>query len=246
MNNEFFDKIKWSKAIKKSGWYFLLAEEYQRLKRLKDEISKKDSESIKKVTYDFFETHLLAGDIALGDSGKDFDKERKPIDTIIIHHTHNLPGISIERLSAISLVRLYATFYADPYIEDDKEIKGEPIYSGHFKDGKQVFYPYHWVVRTNGKAERLLSDEEIGWHAGDWDINCRSVAIVLDNNYENSTPSDKELLSIANIVKKHYSFVPKEKIFGHREINTNTTCPSNEFLSGKEGSGWKQKILEII
>ena len=241
MSNKFFDEKEWEKAIKKPDWYFFIVKEYQRLKKLREEISAEDNKNIKKAIYNFFELHLFAEDIILGNIGKNFDKERKPIDTIVIHHTHNPSGMSPERLSAITLVRLYATFYANPYLEDDKEIKGKPIYSGHFRNGKQVFYPYHWIIRTGGKIERLLSDKEIGWHAGNWDINCRSVAIVLDNNYENSAPSDEELSSIIKIIKNNYDFVPKERIFGHREINSKTTCPGNLFIGE-----WKEKLLEML
>ncbi len=215
------------------------------MKQLRSEISAEENREIKKHVYDFFEKHLSTGDIALGDSGKDFDKERKSIDAIVIHHTHNSPGISPERLSAITLVRLYATFYTDPYLDEDRDIKGKPIYSGHFRNGKQVFYPYHWIVRTNGEVERLLSDDEIGWQAGNWDINCRSVAIVLDNNYEDSIPSDEEISSIVKIIEDNYSFVSKDRIFGHKEINKNTTCPSNLFLLGDK-KGWKEKIINRL
>lgn len=230
-----FDKKRWEEEIKKPDWYLFITKEYKRLKDLRNKISPEDNKNLKKDIYDFFEQHLIAGDIALGKTGKNFDEERKPIDTIVIHHTHNPPGMSAERLSAIILVRLYAFLYA-------KKMKGNPVYSGHFRNNKQVFYPYHWIIRTNGEIERLLLDEEIGWHAGDWDINTRSIAIVLDNNYEDSIPSDKELSSIVSIIKEHYENIQKERIFGHREINTKTTCPSNLFLS-ENNKGWKEKIL---
>jgi len=239
--NKYFDEQKWQEVIQKPDWYFFLAEEYKRLKKLREELSEEENKEVKKLVYDFFENNLSMGTIALGDTGKDFDKERKPIDTIVIHHTRNPPGMSPERLSAITLVRLYASFYANPYLDEDKDLQGKPIYSGHFRNGKQVFYPYHWIVRTDGKIEKLLSDEEIGWQAGNWDVNCRSVAIVLDNNYENTAPSDEELFSTASIIKEHYNNVPKERIFGHREINPKTTCPGNLFLDD-----WKQKIVDQI
>lgn len=236
--NKYFDEQKWNEVIQKLDWYFFLVEEYKRLKELRGELSAEENKEVKKLVYDFFEKNLSEGKIALGDTGKNFDRERKPIDTIVIHHTHNPPGMSPERLSAITLVRLYAPFYANPYLDEDKDIQGKSVYSGHFRSGKQVFYPYHWIVKTNGRVDRLLSDEEIGWQAGNWDINCRSVAIVLDNNYEDSTPSDAELASISEIIKEYYNCVPKERIFGHREINSKTTCPGNLFLGG-----WKQKLI---
>jgi N-acetyl-anhydromuramyl-L-alanine amidase AmpD len=146
----------------------------------------------------------------------------------------------------MELLRLYATFFANPTYEADKEIKGQPIFSGHFRDGKQVFYPYHWIVRKNGEVEPLLFDNEIGWHAGNWEVNCRSVAIVFDNNFENSTPSKIEIEFVAKLIKEKYPNVTKERIFGHREINTKTTCPSNLFLTEGDKKGWKEDLLNLI
>src|SRR5216684_6425187 len=109
---------------------------------------------------------------------------------IVIHHTSNPPGLSPDRLSAIGLVRLYGPYFANPKSERDRWLQGQPIFSGHMRQNKQVFWPYQWIVRREGRAQRLLYDSEIGWHAGDWDVNCRSVAIALDNDYEETMPSD--------------------------------------------------------
>ena len=107
-------------------------------------------------------------------------------------------------------------------------------------------------MRTDGAMERLLNDDEIGWQAGDWGVNCRSVAIVLDNDYENSSPSTKELEVVASIIKENYSFVPKENIIGHREVKRTarlskyTVCPSNLFLSKDGERGWKEELISMI
>ena len=191
----------------------------------------------------FFEKHLGAGNIGLGQSGKEWDLERKPIDTIVIHHTHNPPGMTRERLSVEELLRLYAPYYFAPYDERDKSEQGKPIYSGHFRDGKQVFWPYHWIIRANGVTERLLLDSEIGWHAGNWETNCKSIAIVFDNNYENQRPSDIELKSAAELIRKQYPQIKMGNIFGHREVNLKITCPSNLFLNTNSRKGWKDDLL---
>ena len=239
---DLFNTIEWKEKIKNPKWYLEIPVILKKVQQLKSE----DSEmykNLKNEIYNFFEEKLRDGSVTLGEKGKNFDFERKPIDTIVVHHTHNQPGITFERLSAMTLLRLYVMEFYNPTYEGDKGIKGKPIYSGHFRDGKQVFYPYHWIIRKSGKAERLLGDNEIGWHAGDWDINCRSISIVLDNNYEESEPPQNEMDSIAEIIRNTYPQVKKDRIFGHREINSNTTCPSNLFLGE---NGWKEKITEKI
>jgi N-acetyl-anhydromuramyl-L-alanine amidase AmpD len=125
-------------------------------------------------------------------------------------------------------------------------LRGEPIGSGHLRNGKQVFWPYHWIVRKDGRAERLLYDSEIGWHAGNWDINCRSVAIVLDNDYEESLPSRTELFAVASIVTRHYPGVSIGRVLGHQEVNPRTACPSKLFLDAAGRKGWKSELLDLI
>lgn len=251
MEEKCFYEKKWSELTKSPDWYFSIVPEWQKFKKLKDK-DRNLYKKCKEMVYDFFEENLVKGNIALAESGTNWDEERKPIDTIVIHHTEQEPGLSKDRLSAVTLIRLYATYYADPYDEKDKSVKGKPIWSNHIRDRKQVFWPYHWIVRTNGTVERLLNDDEIGWQAGNWDVNTRSVSIVLDNNYENSIPSKKELEAVANITKKNYGLVPKENIIGHREvkrstkISKSTTCPSNLFLSTSSYKGWKEDLLALL
>lgn len=251
MEEKCFDEKKWSKLIKSPDWYFFLTPEWAKFGELKT----KDKElyrECKKQAYDFFEENLVKGNVALAESGTDWDRERKPVDTVVIHHTEEKPGLGKDRLSAIVLIRLYATYYAEPYDDKDRSVKGKPIWSNHMRGGKQVFWPYHWIVRTDGSVERLLNDDEIGWQAGNWDTNCRSVAIVLDNNYESSEPSGVELEVVANIIKENYRFVAKENIIGHREVKRSTkvskttTCPSNLFLSTNSEKGWKEKLMTLI
>ena len=237
---KYFDEHRWSEAIKHEDWYLRLADDYKKLTKQAEESSKEISEEIKEEIYRFLENRLAKKEIALGKDGPNWDAERKQIDTIVIHHTKNPSGITWQRLSATHLIRLYAMYYSSP-TENEKHIKGQPIYSHHLRNGEQVFYVYHWLVRMNGEIERLLPDNETGWQAGNWEANCRSVAICLDNDFENSSPSKEVIATIAKIIKENYNHVEKERIFGHREINLKTTCPGNLFLEG-----WKKEILNLI
>ncbi len=239
--SKYFNEQEWLEATQHNDWYLRISDDYNRLMKQADESSKEISEEIKEGIYQFFENHLEKGDIALGKEGPNWDEERKPINTIVIHHTKNPPGITWQRLSAMQLIRLYATYYASPYYEKEKHIKGEAIFSNHFKNSHQVFYAYHWLVRMDGNTERLLNDNEIGWQAGNWEVNCRSVAICLDNDFENSSPSDSVILSVAKLIKEKYPQVKLENIVGHREVNLKSTCPGNEFLTD-----WKLKIINAL
>lgn len=96
-----------------------------------EESSKEISDEIKEEIYQFFENRLATKEIVLGNNGPNWDVERKPIDSIIIHHTKNQPGITWQRLSAMHLIRLYATYYSNP-VKNEKHIKGQPIFFTSF------------------------------------------------------------------------------------------------------------------
>jgi hypothetical protein len=235
----------WEELIKKPTWYLELVPEFKKWQSLHD----KDEdlyEKTKEEVYDFFEKHLIKYDIALAENGEDFDKDRKEIDTAIIHHTSNPSGMTKNRLSAIELVRLYAPYYFKPYTKGEDSLRGQPIWSNHLRNGKLVFWPYHWLIREDGSSERLLLDNEIGWHAGNWDVNTRSVGICLDGDYENGRPSDLMLNSLAKLIKENYPKILKEKVLGHSEVNEKTVCPSKIFLSTEGKKGWKEDLLKLL
>lgn len=226
------------------AWYLTIIPEIHEWTRSFEAQPTTVREQCKTALYDFFEERLSNSEISLGSAPGYFDRDRKAIDTIVLHHTSNPPGLSQERLSAIELIRLYAPYFLSPESEDSS-LKGKPVFSGHMRDGLQVFWPYHWIVRRNGKVERMLYDREIGWHAGNWDVNSRSIGIALDNDYERTIPSRTELLAIASLVKAKYGAVNKKRIFGHREITNKTICPSEFFLDGPQ-DGWKNVLLGLL
>jgi N-acetylmuramoyl-L-alanine amidase len=236
---------RWEPLLGNPQWYLTVVPELDTFRAAIQREGNDVQQECKRGIYEFFEAHLVQGDIALGTNRKNADAERKPIDTVVIHHTSNLPGLRPDRLSAIELLRLYAPYYFHPTQQEEQHLRGEAISSGHIRNGKQVFWPYHWIVRGDGTAERLLYDSEIGWHAGDWDVNCRSVAIALDNDYEHSSPSVTELRSVAAIIG-HYPGVPSAQIIGHREVNRKTACPSELFLNAPGQKGWKSQLLRLI
>lgn len=237
---QYFNEHIWSEALKNSDWYIRLADDYRRCMAITEKADPQTRAQVKEEIYGFFEDKLASGQVMLASKGPDWDKERSPVDTVVIHHTKNSSGMTWERLNAIHLVRLYAGYYLHPR-EHEKQMTGKPLWSGHFRGDQQVFYAYHWLVRRNGDTERLLADTEIGWHAGDWDVNRRSVAICLDDDLEGSEPSHAALVAIARLAREHYGNVSRANIYGHREINPNTACPGDLFLDG-----WKRDMLGLI
>ncbi len=190
-----------------------------------------------------FEQLLIEGAVRIGDPEIDdlenWDKERSSVDRIMIHHTHRSDGLSLSELNAMHLLRLYLPRYrrGDLMTDDGKH---QPIHSAHFDDnGKQVFYGYHWKVEQDGSSKQLLPDAALLWHAGKWEMNQRSVSIVIDDDLTDKDPTPESLETVATILSDHYRYVnlTPETLLGHHD-SFDTVCPGNTFESS-----WKQKLL---
>jgi len=236
--NLHFDKSYWLETLSHNDWYLRIEKELRETFFTIDHRPevKKYRHKVYELIADLLENHKLY----LAFNGPNLDIERKPIDTIIIHHTTEEPDIPLSKLSAIGLIRQYVLNYLDND-ERIKGLKGQPIWSGHFKNDEQVFFAYHWLVRPNGDYERLLEDEYIGWHAGEWDINLRSIGIALSGDYEHSIPPIKQIRAASDIIKTHYSDINRKNILGHLEVKESRTCPGDKFLSD-----WKGTLLNSL
>jgi N-acetylmuramoyl-L-alanine amidase len=230
-----FQRADWEEKLPYHDWYLRLEQE---LNQMVFPVTPKNAQRklFRSQVYELVEELVESGRIPLAEDGPNLDGERKAIDTVIIHHTDEEPDIRLGKLSAIGLVRQYAY----QYLQDDvlgRRVRGEAIWSGHFKEGAMAFFAYHWLIRPDGTAERLLEDGAIGWHAGNWEINTRSVGIALSGRYEETTPPMAQIEGVARLMRENYPQIARERVIGHREV-VETTCPGEQFLNG-----WKQALL---
>jgi N-acetylmuramoyl-L-alanine amidase len=241
----FFNETKWRTAITKHDWYIVLYPELKEMRRSWEvEPETQRTVDMKFEVRNFFETALRDGSLALATSGPNLDKERKAIDTIVIHHTSAKPGYRLSHMNAVQLLNVYVPYFNNPSesIPGEKRLKGEPLWSNHVRGGQPVFYLYHWLMRMDGSFERLLKDNELGWHAANWGINCRSVAICLDNDYDQRDPSPEVLQKLADFIRNKYPRISIDRIFGHGEVSVKgTTCPGKDFAGG-----WKKQLLAMV
>ena len=239
---KYIDEKFWNNALKKDNWYELIADDFKRIENIASKVSDYTKRKrIKREAYQLVEKAVKEGGIALAIDGPNLDEERKLIDTIVIHHTKNRPSMTLERLNAIQLIRIYGMYYANPTDPRESYFKGKPIWSGHFFKGEQVFWGYHWLIREDGLAEHILDDKYVGWHAGNWDVNTRSIGICIDDDLSEKEPNINVINSIADLIRLKYSHIDHQNIVGHLDININTDCPGHLFYED-----WRLKIIDRI
>jgi hypothetical protein len=234
-----FQRDYWESRLQHPDWYVRLEDELQQI-FFPLVHNQPQMKSFRHKVYDLIDELLQKNRLPLAQNGQNLDIERKAVDTIVIHHTEEDPAMRLGRLSAIGLVRQYAF----QYLANDMlgtQVRGKPIWSGHFRLGEMVFFTYHWLIRPDGKAERLLEDAYIGWHAGNWEINTRSIGIAFSGNYEEDTPPVSQIEAAAQVIKEHYPQVTQMHIKGHREVTQGISCPGAFFLST-----WKEILLQRV
>lgn len=238
----YIDEEFWWDALGKPDWYMYLLDDFRRLEDLaraeQDYVVRK---SIKRSAYQLVEKAYTTGHMPLANSGPNLDAERQTVDSIIIHHTSNPPGMSLSRLNAMHLLRIYGGYFVNPNHPSKEFTAGQPAWSGHFYKSKQVFWGYHWFVRANGKVEHILDDKYIGWQAGDWGVNTSSVAICIDDDLSVKSPDTRVIRAITGIIKKNYRHVQIDQILAHRDVNKKTNCPGDLYYSQ-----WRALLLDDI
>jgi len=243
---QFINQKYWEENLSRKDWYLRLAKDFKKY-IIKPEIDegqtsgnrRSDLRKIKREIYYIVNEFYKKNKLYLGKSGENWDKERKLIKYIVLHHTSSSQNIFLSMLSIIQMIRLYIGRYL---VKDMKpKVYGQPLWSNHFRRGKMVFFAYHWLIRSDGSAQRLLQDNQIGWHAGRWPINCASIAICFSGDYENKMPDKKMLDAAVKIIRENYPQVKKKNILGHGETRPKpTSCP------GKYLGHIKKYILERL
>ncbi|OGD09648.1 hypothetical protein A2397_03435 [Candidatus Amesbacteria bacterium RIFOXYB1_FULL_44_23] len=185
---------------------------------------------------------LKAGIIPLSpaDEFADFDSEREPISDIVIHHTEGRPQTTPDELNALGFIFQYTkNFLAGPIL--GKSVENKPVGSGHVINGRQVFYAYHYLVNCDGEVVRLLHDTHIGWHAGNWNVNKRSVGIALAGNFDDCPPPQSQLDAVIDLIRNQYPNIEPQRVYGHYQVNFSKTCPGITYANL-----WKKTLLERL
>ena len=97
-------------------------------------------------------------------------KVRRPITTVVVHHTAGSFTNDIEKLSG--------------WIDRNHHKRFRKM---NKSEGKYI--AYHFMVTPNGRVWKTRHPKHIGHHAGNWEVNKKSLAICLVGDFSNRRPS---------------------------------------------------------
>lgn len=136
-------------------------------------------------------------------------KMRLAIDTIIIHHSDTKRDWDLD--TALNCInnshknRLH------------KELNG----NGHY-------VAYHYLIAGGGKILYTRPEDEVGYHAGHWTTNRRSIGICFLGKFEEEKPNPQQLTAAKQLIKNINSRYKIVRMVGHRSIKP-TKCPGKNF-----------------
>lgn len=96
---------------------------------------------------------------------------------------------------------------------------------------------YHFVIGNgqgmpDGHVESTFrwKDQIHGAHSGNAAVNARGVGICLIGNFEKTSPTEKQIQSLKQLVaelsRRHH--IPEERLLGHSDVKS-TSCPGKNF-----------------
>ena len=229
----------WTTALKDPLWYLIIKEDLELLIYQTD-ISTPRLKWLRKQLFHTVQESLKYNRIPLAEEHESFkfDSEREPINTLIIHHTEGRPQVDLDELNTQGFLLQYTQDFLKGRPILGQSITDKPVGSGHYRNERQVFYAYHWIIKPNGEAVRLLEDKNIGWHAGNWEVNKRSMGVTLAGNFDNTPPPENQIEGLTKLIRDEYAFINPQKILGHYEINSRKTCPGITFTNS-----WREKVI---
>lgn len=102
------------------------------------------------------------------------------------------------------------------------------------QDRSDTEYPsiaYHYIIMQNGKLVRTRALADVGWHAGNWEVNRLGVGICLLGNFEHQKPTRQQINTLERTTKALLRKFRGAKIVTHKEVRKGPTLCPGRFLT---------------
>lgn len=152
-----------------------------------------------------------------------------PITQIIVHHAD------------ISLKKTSEQF--TKIIDENHKRRLHPT-----KNGFGNHIAYHMLITKDGNVKETRPLDEVGYHAGNWAVNLRSIGICLQGKFEEEEPTEKQLNALQRLITElmgAYS-IKHQSVRLHRDIKP-TACPGKNLADKHEWfkyGQWDRKVYE--
>lgn len=160
---------------------------------------------------------------------------------VCIHHSAVKPGAE-NKSELKKRASSYNTTHSKKSWAEEIKTKGEFGYP---------YIEYHYMIAKDGYLLQVQDEKYVLYHAGDVfrgasSFNLHGIAIMLDGNYEEETPTDAQMLTLVNLIRDIQTRYKIDALVrGHKETSqTATSCPGKNI--GTSSSGWLKKVIKNV
>lgn len=135
---------------------------------------------------------------------------RRPVTTIVVHHTAGVASDDIRQVSS-EISRLHRRKFR--------------------KMGKSVglHVAYHFLITPNGKVWKTRDPDDVGHHAGNWNVNKYSIGICLAGDFSKHKPTRAQVQALDRLVRRLQGERRISKVIPHSYCRATLCC--GEYLS---------------
>lgn len=113
----------------------------------------------------------------------------------------------------------------------------------YFKNNVVETSAHYFVDDTT--VVRSVADKNIAWHAGDWDINCRSIGIeIAGSTSECKGKTLENVILLTQRLMRKYN-IKKDRVIRHYDAN-GKICPGFWCGSAAKDKLWKEQFLNKL
>ena len=138
----------------------------------------------------------------------DQPSSKRVVTIIVVHHTAGSQGSDAERIIP-AFSRLHS-----------RRFNTMPSSLG-------MTVAYHYIIMADGAIHQTRDEGDIGYHAGDWEVNKTSIGICLTGNLEQHKPTVAQIESLDRLVRRLQGERNIVKIFPHSHCRATLCCGEN-------------------
>ena len=131
--------------------------------------------------------------------------DTRTITSIVVHHTAGKPSNNSNRVLR-EINRLHHRKFSK------------------MRESRGLHISYHFLITPNGKILETRHLNDIGHHAGNWEVNKKSIAICLVGDFSKHRPTKKQVTSLDTLIKRIKQDHPVKMIIPHSHSKATLCC----------------------
>ena len=129
----------------------------------------------------------------------------RSVTTIVVHHTAGTMSNDIKQVAS-GINRLHGRKFRK------------------MSKSLNLTIAYHYLITPDGKVWRTRDLQDVGYHAGDWNVNLHSIGICLVGDFSKHQPTRAQVRSLDRLVQRLRGERGISKVIPHSYCRATLCC----------------------